>query len=60
MDANLRVVRLWSIFAPVVDLMNHLGLAIVFDSELLPVLGVVMLRRFRVCLSPRFEMVTLR
>jgi ABC-type multidrug transport system fused ATPase/permease subunit len=29
MEANLRVVQLWSVFSPVVDLMNHLGLAIV-------------------------------
>ena len=29
MAANLRVVQLWSVFSPVIDLMNHLGLAIV-------------------------------
>jgi ABC-type multidrug transport system fused ATPase/permease subunit len=29
MEANLRVVQLWSVFSPVIDLMNHLGLAIV-------------------------------
>lgn len=29
MEANIRAVRLWSVFFPVIDLLNHLGLAVV-------------------------------